>query len=71
MGQVHKRFTTEQVRFLLQAYVQGKISRTDLQEALGIGKSRFFSLLKEYRRTPNTLSVAYQRSTPGMSMGPR
>lgn len=43
MGQVHKRFTSEQVRFLFQAYIQGKMNRTDLQEALGIGKSRFFS----------------------------
>jgi len=64
MGQVHKRFTSEQVRFLFQAYIQGKMNRPDLQEALGIGKSRFFSLLKEYRRAPETFSVSYERSTP-------
>src|SRR3990170_396791 len=64
MGQVHKRFTSEQVRFLFQAYIQGKMNRTDLQEALGIGKSRFFSLLKEYRQAPETFSVSYERSTP-------
>jgi hypothetical protein len=40
------------------------MKRTDVQEALAIGKSRFFELLKDYRRSPNTLSVAYQRSTP-------
>ncbi len=64
MGQIHKRFTSEQVRLLFGAYIQGHMKRTDVQEALAIGKSRFFELLKEYRRTPNTLSVAYQRSTP-------
>jgi len=64
MVQIHKRFTSEQVRLLFGAYIQGHIKRTDVQEALAIGKSRFFELLKEYRRTPNTLSVAYQRSTP-------
>ena len=64
MGQVHKRFTSEQVRFLFQAYLQGKMTRTDLQETLGIGKSRFFSLLKVYRQSPETFSVSYERSTP-------
>jgi hypothetical protein len=64
MDQVHKRFTSEQVRFLFQAYLQGKMSRTDLQETLGIGKSRFFSLLKVYRQSPETFSVSYERSTP-------
>jgi transposase len=64
MGQIHKRFTSEQVRLLFGAYIQGHMKRTDVQEALAIGKSRFFELLREYRRTPSTLSVAYQRSTP-------
>lgn len=64
MAQIHKRFTSEQVRLLLGAYLQGHMKRTDVQEALAIGKSRFFQLLKEYRRSPNTLSVTYQRSTP-------
>ena len=64
MGQIHKRFTSEQVRFLFGAYLQGHIKRTDVQEALAIGKSRFFELLNEYRQAPETLSVSYVRSTP-------
>jgi len=64
MAQIHKRFTSEQVRLLFGAYTQGHMKRTDVQEALAIGKSRFFELLREYRRAPSTLSVAYQRSTP-------
>jgi hypothetical protein len=64
MGQIHKRFTSEQVRFLLAAYIQGLMKRTEVQEALAIGKSRFFELLKEYRQAPETLSIAYERSTP-------
>ncbi|MCL4466935.1 MAG: hypothetical protein M1389_13085 [Chloroflexi bacterium] len=64
MGQIHKRFTNEQVRFLLRAYVHGHIKRIDVQEALAIGKSRFFELLREYRQAPETLSVSYARSTP-------
>jgi len=64
MGQIHKRFTSEQVRFLFGAYIHGHMKRTEVQEALGIGKSRFFELLKEYRHAPHTLSVSYERSTP-------
>jgi hypothetical protein len=64
MGQIHKRFTNEQIRFLLGAYVHGHIKRIDVQEALAIGKSRFFELLRKYRQAPETLSVSYARSTP-------
>jgi hypothetical protein len=40
------------------------MKRTDVQETLGIGKSRFFCLLKEYRQAPETLAISYARSTP-------
>jgi transposase len=64
MGQIHKRFTSEQLKFLFRAYLQGNMKRTDVQEALGIGKSHFFSLLGDYRRAPETFSLSYARSTP-------
>ena len=64
MGQIHKRFTDEQVRMLLQSYRQGQLSRADVQEMLGIGRSRFFVLLKDYRQDPEGFSIAYQRTTP-------
>jgi hypothetical protein len=52
MVQIHKRFTDEQVRMLFRSYNQGQISRTDVQEMLGIGRARFFVLLKDYRQDP-------------------
>lgn len=64
MSQIHKQFSDEQVRVLFQGYVQGQFTRADVQELLGIGKSRFFSLLKLYRQDPEGFSVAYHRSTP-------
>jgi len=64
MGQLHKRFTDEQVRVLFQGYVQGQLSRADLQEMLGISKTRFFALLKKYRQDSATISLAYRRSMP-------
>ena len=65
MTQVHKRFTAEQVKVLFQGYCQGNLSRSDIEEMLGIKKTRFFALLKTYRRDPVTFSMVYQRSTPG------
>ena len=64
MSQIHRRFTDEQVRVLFQGYCQGQLARTDLQELLGIGKSRFFGLLKAYRQDPEGFTVAYRRSAP-------
>jgi len=64
MGQIHKRFTVEQVKFCLQKYTQGTIGRTEVEEMLQINKTRFFALLKEYRRDPEAFSIAYERKTP-------
>jgi len=64
MSQLHKRFTDEQVRVLFQGYCQGQFSRSDLQELLGIGKSRFFVLLKAYRQDPEGFGVEYRRTAP-------
>jgi len=64
MGQLHKNFTDEQIKVLLQTYCQGKMSRSDIQEILGIGKTRFFALLKSYRQEPETFSITYQRKSP-------
>ena len=63
MSQLHKRFTDEQIKLLFQSYCQGQVGRADLQKMIGIGKSRFFNLLKEYRSNPNHFTIAYQRKT--------
>jgi hypothetical protein len=59
MSQIHKRYTDEQIKVLFQVYGQGKINRADIQEMLSIGKSRFFTLLKEYRQHLNGLKDGY------------
>jgi len=63
MDHIHRRFSDEQVKVLLQSYSQRKISRSDLQEMLGIEKSRFFALWRAYRQDPHTFSIAYRRTT--------
>ena len=64
MDQLHKRFGVEQVKLLLQRYTEGELSRAELKEVLGLGKTRFFALLKEYRHDPKTFSIDYERRTP-------
>jgi hypothetical protein len=65
VAQLHRRFTDDQVRVLLKGYCQGLLKRAEVQEMLGIGKTRFFALVKEYRADPEAFSVAYERRTPG------
>ncbi len=64
MGQVHKRFSVEQVKVLLESYLQRTIDRAEVEEILQINKTRFFALLKEYRQDPEKFSIAYERQTP-------
>ena len=64
MAQLHKRFSVEQVKLLLQRYTEGEIARAEIEDVLGVGKTRFFALLKAYQAAPETFSIAYERSTP-------
>ncbi len=64
MEQIHRRFTTEQVKVLFKAYCKGTLDRPTVQETLGIGKARFFALLKQYRHNPEGFCLIYQRTAP-------
>jgi len=64
MEQIHRRFTTEQVKVLFKAYCKGTLDRPAVQETLGIGKARFFALLKQYRHNPEGFCLIYQRTAP-------
>lgn len=63
MDQLHKRFTDEQVKLMLQRYCEGVLDRATVEEVLGVGKTRFFALLKRYRLNPEGFSLAYRRET--------
>ena len=64
MKQIHKRFTEEQVAVLLKGYCQGTIDRITVEETLGIGKSRFFAVLAQYRQNKDKFTTAYHRESP-------
>jgi hypothetical protein len=63
VGQIHTKFTTEQVKELLQKYIDGSVERKYIQEVLGIGKSRFFKISQAYRKDKDSFSVEYKRSS--------
>jgi transposase len=65
MEQIHRRLTDEQIRLIFKNYCDRQLTREEVQETLGVGKSQFFVLLKEYRNDPTGFSVSYQRHTPG------
>ena len=70
MSQVHKRFTPDQVKELLERYCNKEIERKYIQEILGIKKRRFFILLKEFKENPQQFAIRSQRTTPPRIISP-
>jgi len=70
MSQLHKRFTSDQVKELLERYLKNEIERKYIQEILGIKRRRFFMLLKEYKENPQLFTIQYHRTTPSRSISP-
>ena len=68
--QIHKRFTTEQIKELLQKYLNKEIERKYVEQILGIKKAMFFRILKSYRNNPKQFSVDYKRSGEAKRIAP-
>jgi len=62
MTQLHKHFTDEQIRLLFKRYCEGQMSRIEIEEIIGVNKTRFFTLIKAYRLNPDTFSISYLRT---------
>ena len=63
MSQLHRNFTTQQVKEFFKRYTSKTLERKYIQEILGIGKSQFFSLLAEYKANPEKFSTEYKRAS--------
>lgn len=71
MGQqIHKRFTNSQVQEMLARYVSGQVKGKHIRSVLGLGKTRFFHLVKQYRQTPETFSIQYHRQGATRQLDP-
>ena len=68
MAQLHKKFTDSQVKELVSRYVNKEIKRKFVQEILGIGKTRFFELVKNYNENKDDFSVGYVRKNSTRSI---
>jgi len=62
--QLHKRFSTEEVKMFLKQYLDNKKKLPYILEILQITKRRFFYLLQEYRENPDGFSIDYKRKKP-------
>jgi hypothetical protein len=54
---------TTRLKELIERYLKKEIDRSYIQEVLGIGKTRFFALVKDYRTNANEFSIHYTRTT--------
>ncbi len=70
MSQLHKRFTSDQVKEFLERYSKNEIERDYIQQILGIKRRRFFMLLKEYKENPQLFTIQYRKTTPSRSISP-
>jgi hypothetical protein len=70
MQQLHKKFTNDQVKQFIQRYLNKEIERKYLQNLLGIKKTRFFALVKQYQKNPEAFCIQYQRTTAPRTIDP-
>lgn len=68
--QIHNRLTIEQVKLILKANLAREITSSVAREKLGLGKTRFFALLKQYRESPETFSIQNIKTKPTNQISP-
>jgi len=68
--QLHKNFTDDQVKSLLEKYSKGEIKLNYILQMLKIKRSRFFELLAKYRQDPDNFSIQYERKTINRKIDP-
>ncbi len=59
--QLHKRFSTEEIKIFLKKYLTENVKLIYILEILQITQRQFFRLLKAYRKDPNGFSIEYKR----------
>lgn len=68
--QIHKRLSKESISFILKKYLSGEIRAKGAREKLGLGKSRFYDLVKEYNDNGDSFDIDYSRSKPTRKISP-
>lgn len=60
---IHKRLSEDQVKAVLRQYCMGECNVSDALNLLGIKRSRFFVLIKQYQKSPEQFTLTYKRKT--------
>lgn len=60
-SQLHKRLTTDQVKIIMQKYVNHELKAKDAMTYLDLSRPRFYEVLQEYRKDPKCFSIDYVR----------
>ncbi len=61
--QLHKKFVDEEIKALLEKYLNNQIELDYVLQILGIKRRRFFELLSGYKSNPEGFSIQYKRTT--------
>ena len=61
MGHIHKSFIDEEVKQYLKWYEDKILTKSEVQQTLGIKDSQFYLLLARFRDKPKDFSIAYRR----------
>lgn len=64
MSQLHKRFSAEQVRMILNLYIMKKMELKEVLSQLEIKERRFYKILAEYKKDKVNFTIEYQRVCP-------
>jgi hypothetical protein len=70
MPQIHNNFTDEEVKQLLLWYEAGVMNRAEVMDRLGVRESRFFELLRLFRKSPSRFTVSYGRKCANRQLPP-
>lgn len=62
--QLHKRLVEEEIKSLLEKYLNNHMELDYVLQILKIKRSRFFELLSRYKNNPEGFSIQYKRTTP-------
>lgn len=68
--QLHQRIGSEQIKTILRSYCLGEITSLAARNKLEIGKTRFFELIKEFKKKKDAFKIEYRRHTPNNRIKP-
>lgn len=61
MSQLHKRFSSDQVKMILNLYIMKKMELKEVLNQLSIKKRQFQTILAKYKKDKNNFSIEYSR----------